>query len=107
MLFGRVLIDVKPEAEAWWPILETLLATERQAILPEKFDAAWKSPNARQPPRNHSSIRTSLRKSATRNPRRAVCGISSMLKHKAAAAYLDQLVGNLHAGGASFLYGRA
>jgi hypothetical protein len=37
---GRV-IEVKPEAEAWWPLLETLLGTKRQAVLPESFTAAW------------------------------------------------------------------
>jgi energy-coupling factor transporter ATP-binding protein EcfA2 len=37
---GRV-IEVKPQAESWWPVLETLLAQEKNAILPENFDAAW------------------------------------------------------------------
>jgi uncharacterized protein YPO0396 len=37
---GRV-IEVKPEAEAWWPLLEALLDEDRQAILPEDFRAAW------------------------------------------------------------------
>jgi hypothetical protein len=37
---GRV-IEVKPEAEAWWPLLESLLDEDRLAILPEDFRAAW------------------------------------------------------------------
>ncbi|QJE97282.1 SbcC/MukB-like Walker B domain-containing protein [Luteolibacter luteus] len=37
---GRV-IEVKPEAEPWWPLLETLLGPNRQAVLPEDFTAAW------------------------------------------------------------------
>ena len=38
--FGRV-IEVKPEAESWWPVLEPLLGNERTAVLPEDFKAAW------------------------------------------------------------------
>ena len=37
---GRV-IEVKPEAEEWWPLLENLLADQRHAILTENFAAAW------------------------------------------------------------------
>jgi uncharacterized protein YPO0396 len=37
---GRV-IEVKPEAEDWWPLLENLLAENRQAILADDFAAAW------------------------------------------------------------------
>lgn len=37
---GRV-IEVKPEAETWWPLLESLIGTNRQAVLPEDFRAAW------------------------------------------------------------------
>ncbi len=37
---GRV-IEVKPEAEDWWPLLETLLGPHRQAVLAEDFRAAW------------------------------------------------------------------
>ena len=37
---GRV-IEVKPEAETWWPLLESLLANHRQAILTDDFNAAW------------------------------------------------------------------
>jgi uncharacterized protein YPO0396 len=38
--FGRV-IEVKPEAEPWWPLLESLLGSRRAAVLPEDFKAAW------------------------------------------------------------------
>lgn len=37
---GRV-IEVKPDAEPWWPLLETLLGPNRQAVLAEDFMAAW------------------------------------------------------------------
>jgi len=35
------VIEVKPEAEDWWPLLETLLGQKRNAVLPENFSAAW------------------------------------------------------------------
>jgi energy-coupling factor transporter ATP-binding protein EcfA2 len=35
------VIEVKPEAETWWPLLEALIGENRQAILPEDFRAAW------------------------------------------------------------------
>jgi len=38
--FGRS-VEVKPSAESWWPLLETLLSDERQAVLVEDFRAAW------------------------------------------------------------------
>jgi len=37
---GRV-IEVRHEAEPWWPLLETLLAHSRRAVLVEDFGAAW------------------------------------------------------------------
>ncbi|WP_367871395.1 SbcC/MukB-like Walker B domain-containing protein [Luteolibacter sp. Populi] len=37
---GRV-IEVKPDAEPWWPLLESLLGPNRQAVLAEDFTAAW------------------------------------------------------------------
>jgi uncharacterized protein YPO0396 len=38
--FGRV-IEVKAEAEPWWPLLESLLGDKRAAVLAEDFKAAW------------------------------------------------------------------
>ncbi|MDB6072270.1 MAG: hypothetical protein JWL81_3441, partial [Verrucomicrobiales bacterium] len=37
---GRV-VEVTPAGEKWWPLLESLLAADRQAILPDDFPAAW------------------------------------------------------------------
>jgi hypothetical protein len=39
---GRV-VEVTPEGEKWWGLLEALLAADRQAILPEDFAAAWET----------------------------------------------------------------
>jgi hypothetical protein len=38
--FGRV-IEVKAEAEPWWPLLESLLGNKRYAVLAGDFKAAW------------------------------------------------------------------
>ena len=37
---GRV-IEVREEAEPWWPLLETLLGKHRSSVLPQEFNAAW------------------------------------------------------------------
>jgi energy-coupling factor transporter ATP-binding protein EcfA2 len=37
---GRV-IEVKAEAEPWWPLLESLLGNKRSAVLAADFKAAW------------------------------------------------------------------
>ncbi len=39
---GRV-VEVTAAGEKWWPLLESLLAQDRQAILPEDFAAAWET----------------------------------------------------------------
>lgn len=44
---GRV-VEVKPSAEKWWPLLETVLGPQRRAILPADYRAAWEQ--ARQNP---------------------------------------------------------
>jgi len=37
---GRV-VEVKPTAEKWWPLLESVLGMNRRAVIPEDFRAAW------------------------------------------------------------------
>ncbi len=39
---GRV-VEVTAAGEKWWPWLETLLAGDRQAVIPEDFLAAWET----------------------------------------------------------------
>ena len=39
---GRV-VEVTPEGGKWWPWLESILAPDRHAILPEDFPAAWET----------------------------------------------------------------
>lgn len=92
-VFGRA-IDVKPAAESWWPLLESLLASERQAILPENFAAAWeiaqRTPSSDEPLINPDELK---KKSA--KPKPGSVRDFFDVKNKTAAAYLDQLVGTL------------
>ncbi len=37
---GRV-VEVKPTAEKWWPLLESVLGMNRRAVIPEDYRAAW------------------------------------------------------------------
>ena len=39
---GRV-VEVTPQGEKWWPLLESLLAADRQAILVEDYAGAWQT----------------------------------------------------------------
>ena len=39
---GRV-VEVTPEGGKWWPLIESLLAADRLAILPGDFPAAWET----------------------------------------------------------------
>ncbi len=39
---GRV-VEVTPEGGKWWPLIESILAGDRQAVLPEDFAAAWQT----------------------------------------------------------------
>lgn len=92
-VFGRA-IDVKPEAESWWPLLESLLAAERQAILPENFAAAWEIAQRTQTSDEPLINPDELKKRGAKAKPGSVRDFFET-KHKAAAAYLDLLVGNL------------
>ena len=37
------MVEVTPEGGKWWPLIESLLAADRMAILPEEFSAAWET----------------------------------------------------------------
>jgi len=92
--FGR-LIEVKPEAESWWPLLETLLANDRQAILPEDFAAAWEEAQRTPSPEEPLINPEELKKRGTAKPKPGSVRDFFEVKNKVAAAYLDLLVGNL------------
>ncbi len=90
---GRVT-EVKPEAEEWWPLLESLLGRDRQAILPEDFAAAWEE-----------AQRTVSTSEPLIHPKEAQAKVLNLHKgsvrhffetnHAAAGVYLDGLLGDL------------
>jgi energy-coupling factor transporter ATP-binding protein EcfA2 len=91
-IFGRT-IDVKPEAESWWPLLESLLSTERHAILPENFQAAWEI--ARRTLSDEPLVNPDELKKRGAKAKPGSVRDFFETKHKTAAAYLDFLVGDL------------
>ena len=90
---GRV-IEVKPEAHAWWPLLESLLGTERQAVLAEDFKAAWEHAqrvdNATEPLINVGEL-----DNAQSKPKAGAVASFFETKHSGARAYLDGKYGDL------------
>ncbi len=90
---GR-MVEVKPEAEAWWPLIETLLGASRQAILAEDFRAAWevaqKSPSTAEPLVNVDELAS--KKSVVKKG--SVRGFLET-KHSAASTWLDAMLGDL------------
>ena len=92
---GRV-VEVKPEAEAWWPLLETLLAQDRQAILPEDFAAAWEEAQRTSSP---GEPLVNLQEANSKAEERAVQpgSVREFIEtsHAGAAAFLDGLLGDL------------
>lgn len=87
-------IEVKPEAEAWWPLLETLLVKDRQAILADDFQAAWEEAH-----RTASPTEPVINLDELRRARAEVRGGSLReyfeAKHPAASDYLDHLLGDV------------
>lgn len=90
---GRV-IEVKPEAQAWWPLLESLLGTERQAVLAEDFNSAWEHAqrvdNASEP-----LINTNELNNTEVQPQAGTVASFFETKHQGARAYLDGKYGDL------------
>lgn len=90
---GRV-IEVKAEAEPWWPLLESLLGQRRGAVLAEDFKAAWDQA------RRLGHVEEPLVQTEELGPapKAAKAGtIASFFdtKHVLARAYLHQLYGDL------------
>ncbi len=90
---GRV-VEVKREADKWWPLLEAVLGRHRQAILPEDFKAAWKvaqeSPSTSEPLIHPDEL-------ATLQPKVAPGSLRQMLEtaHGPAGKLLDHLLGDV------------
>lgn len=89
---GRV-IEVKPDAEPWWPLLETLVGPNRQAVLPDDFTAAWD-----QAQRLGHIDEPLVNTTELGKPGKSKTGsVAAMFdtSHEGARAYLDQLYGDL------------
>jgi uncharacterized protein YPO0396 len=90
---GRV-VEVKPEAEAWWPLLESLIGTNRQAILPEDFAAAWevaqKNPSSVEPLLNPAELAV-----AAKSPKKGSVRDFLETKHADAKQWLDHFLGDV------------
>jgi uncharacterized protein YPO0396 len=90
---GRV-VEVKAEAEKWWPLLEALLGRQRQAILPEDFKAAWKV--AQESP-GHAEMLINPDEVAAAKPALKAGSLRQMVetKHAVAGQWLDALLGDV------------
>lgn len=90
---GRV-VEVTPEGSKWWPLLEALLASDRQAVLPENFQAAWETA------RHVASPTEPLLHGEELLKRKPVVDGGSLRQfvrtlHPGAGAWLDERLGNL------------
>ncbi len=90
---GRV-VEVKPVAEKWWPLLESVLGHNRRAIIAEDFRAAWDqaqvTPNPNEPliqPDEAAKISAKVEKGSLREMLET--------KHELAGKVLDQLLGDI------------
>jgi len=90
---GRV-VEVKPTAEKWWPLLESVLGVNRRAVIPEDFRAAWdqaqQTPSPGEPlihPDEAAKARTSVEKGSLREMLET--------KHSIASNLLDHLLGDI------------
>lgn len=90
---GRV-VEVTNEGEKWWPLLEALLANDRQAVLPEDYLAAWeqaqhvKSPT--EPLINPTELEATTAKTLGGSLRNFVQTL-----HPQAGLWLDHRLGNV------------
>jgi hypothetical protein len=90
---GRV-IEVKAEAEPWWPLLESLLGNKRSAVLATDFKAAWEQAKRIghvEEPLVHPDELDDVPKS----PKPGTVSDLFETKHDLAKAYLHHLYGDL------------
>lgn len=90
---GRV-IEVKPEAEEWWPLLENLLFEKRQAILTDDFTAAWEQAKKNRLPEESLVHPEEMHPNAATPKANSVANLFET-KHAAAAQYLQHLYGDM------------
>ncbi len=91
---GRV-IEVKPDAEPWWPLLESLLGNHRGAVLAEDFKAAWDQ--ARRIGHLEEPLVNADELDNPGQPKSGAVAGFFETKHPLAAAYLQHLFGDMMA----------
>lgn len=90
---GRV-VEVKPAAEKWWPLLEAVLGANRRAILADDYRAAWdqaqQTPNPQEPLIHPDEAGQNV-------PKVEKGSLREMLetKHELAGKALDHLLGGI------------
>jgi len=90
------VIEVREDAEPWWPLLETLLGKHRASVLPQDFKAAWDQArrlgHLGEPLVNPAELGSSPGK-----PKKGSVAAFFETKHELAGSYLHHLYGDLMA----------
>ncbi|MCX6868199.1 MAG: hypothetical protein NTV46_18710 [Verrucomicrobia bacterium] len=90
---GRV-IEVKVEAEPWWPLLETLLGGKRGSVLAADFKAAWDQAR-RLGHIDEALVHPDELGTAPKTPKPGTVAAFFDTKHELARAYLHHLYGDV------------
>ena len=90
------VIEVREEAEPWWPLLETLLGKHRGSVLPQDFKAAWDQAQ-RLSHLDEPLVNPAELGSPSGTPKKGSVAAFFETKHDIAAAYLHHLYGDLMA----------
>ncbi len=90
--FARV-IEVKSDAESWWPLLEALLGNKRSTVLAEDFNAAWE--HARRLGHIDETLAQPAELTSSGSPQAESIAALFETKHSLAKAYLLHLYGDL------------
>lgn len=88
------VIEVKAEAEPWWPLLESLLGQRRGAVLAEDFKAAWDQAR-RLGHVEEPLVQTDELGPAPKSAKAGTVASFFETKHVLARAYLHQLYGDV------------
>ncbi len=88
------VIEVKEDAEPWWPLLETLLGKHRSSVLPQEYKAAWDQAqrlgHLDEPLVNPDELGT-----ASGSPKKGTVASFFETEHDLASSYLHHLYGDL------------
>ncbi len=90
------VIEVKEEAESWWPLLETLLGKNRSSVLPQDFKAAWDHAQ-RLGHLDESLVNPDELGSISGTPKKGTIASFFETNHDLASSYLHHLYGDLTA----------